>query len=188
MGWPRRLKLPDELDRRVVMAHGEQPLVAVRLKDEAWALATDRRLVVVDPQAPGDPRTDRAWFEVDTASWDDEAGVLSVSWVSGERSWLTLADPTDPALPTVVRERVESSVVARHRVTVPGRGGARVVVRRAGDQLVTQVLLDPGTDARDPLVADAVRRGRREVAELVGIDFPGAGGLNELGGLDGPAR
>jgi hypothetical protein len=158
--------VPDDVRAALRTGKGERVLAVAALDGGAWAVATDRRLVVLVPGT--EPRVDHGWHEVDTASWEGDSGVLAVRWVSGERTWLTLVDAGDVGLPTVLRERVESTVVAQRRVAVAGRGGARLVVRRIEGRLALQTVLDRGTDPGDPLVAEAVAAGRTELMDLVG--------------------
>jgi hypothetical protein len=167
----RGTDLPDDVSASLGLAKGEKALASAALTDGAWVVGTDRRLLVAAPAQP--PHLDRAWYDVDTASWDGETGVLGITWITGERSWLSLADEGEIRLPTVLRERVEASVVARHQVRVRGRGGARLVVRRVEGKVVLQTVLDPGTDPSDPLVAEALHGARAELVEMVG-DVDGA--------------
>lgn len=166
MRFRRGTDLPDAVSASLGLRKGEKALASAAMTDGAWVVGTDRRLLVA---AAGEaPRVDRAWYDVDTASWDGDTGVLGIIWMTGERSWLSLADEGEIRLPTVLRERVEASVVARHRVRVRGRGGARLVVRRVEDKVVLQTVLDPGTDPSDPLVAEALHDARGELVEMVG--------------------
>ncbi|MFP5347509.1 MAG: hypothetical protein ACLGIA_10825 [Actinomycetes bacterium] len=158
-------ELPEDVRSRLSLERRERVLASAELVDGAWAVGTDRRLLVVDDAGV---RVDRGWYEVDTASWDGEERVLSIFFVTGDSTWLTLAEGRDVRLPTLLRERVESSVVARHEVRVRGRGGARLVVRRVEGRLVLQTVLDPGTDPTDPEVAEALREGRAEITDMVG--------------------
>lgn len=158
--------LPDAVRAALNLQKGERALATAALTDGAWAVGTDRRLVLVDPD--GTVRVDGGWHEVGTAGWDDESDVLAVEWLDGDRTWLALADPEDARFATLLRERVESSVVASTRVSVRGVGGARLVARRVGGRLVAQVVPDRATDPHDPRLADALRRGREELVDLVG--------------------
>ena len=162
----RTSELPEDVRSQLSLGRRERMLAAAELEDGAWAVGTDRRLLVLDAEAG--VRVDRGWYEVDTASWDGEERVLSIFFVTGDSTWLTLAEDSDVRLPTLLRERVESSVVARHEVRVRGRGAARLVVRRIEGRLVLQTVLDRDTDPTDPQVAEALREGRAQISDMVG--------------------
>ena len=166
MAWKRGVQLPEGVRAALRLGRGEKPLAAAELVDGAWAVGTGSRLAVIGEA--GEVRIDAPWSDVDTATWDGDTGLLTVVWMTGARSLLTLADAGQVRLPMLVRERVESSVVARYRVDVRGRGGARLVVRRVAGRLVVQTSLDRGTDTADPDVREALARGRAELADRVG--------------------
>lgn len=166
MGWGRGVPLPDGVRTALRLGRGEKVLAAAALEDGAWVVGTHGRLVVAGKA--GELRVDRPWSDVDTAAWDGDTGRLTVVWMAGVPSVLTLTDAGQVRLPMLVRERVESSVIARQLVSVRGHGGARLVVRRVDERLVVQTAFDPGTDPADPAVAEAVSRGKAELADRVG--------------------
>lgn len=165
MRWPRRHRLPDDVRRAAALGKEERALASAETVDGDTLVATGDRLVLVSPP---DVVWARAWARVDAAGWDHETGVLSVEWLGEVPSALTLAAGTGPRLPEVVRERVESSVVTSQHVQVPDHGGARLVVRRAGEGLTLQVVPDPGTSLDDPALASAVEEARLELVDQVG--------------------
>jgi hypothetical protein len=145
-------------------------LAAARTVDGVWAVATDRRLLLVRGE---DVELHRPWWQVDTAGWDGDGGVLSITWVEGGGTWLELAEGSQEELPRVLRERVDSTVVATQHVKVEQvasvrRGGARLVARRIEGELRLQVLLDSGTDPTDPAVVAALDDGRAALEDMVG--------------------
>lgn len=162
----RRPDIPDDVRAAAGLHRRERVLAGAALTDGAWAVATDRRLVVV--AAGEQPRVDEPWHQVDTGAWNGDDGVLAIAWVDGRRTWLSLADSAAVRLPTVLRERVDSTVVAVQEFAVRGRGGGRLVARRIGEGLALQVLLRRGTDPSDPEVAEALADARAVLVDLVG--------------------
>lgn len=165
MHWPGRGKVPDDVRHAAGLGSGERVLAAATTADGDTLLATAERLLLVTHE---ELRWGHPWSHVETAGWDGEAGILDLRWLDGSATLVDLGDGAGPRLPEVVRERVESSVVTSQRVEVAGRGGARLVVRRAGDGLRLQVVPDAGTRLDDPAVAAAVERAWRELADQVG--------------------
>lgn len=166
---PGRVWVPDEVRRAADLAPHERVLAAATTVDDDTVLATTERLVLVSPAGR---RWARPWSRVDEAGWDAEAEVLRVVWLAEPTSDLALAPGPRARLPEVVRERVESSVVASRRADVRDRPGARVVVRRGPDGLVLQVVPDPGARLDDPALVAAVESVRRELADEVGATLP----------------
>lgn len=162
MRLPRRRHVPD-----VVRA------VAVRPGDRrtAWALTDDGTPVVTTERGlhlPGRDPVD--WADVERAGW--RRPVLTVVEGAevagtGRTTVLRLAED-DGGVPDVVHAGVTGSIAWTTHVRL-ATGGARVVARRRHEQelLDWQVVYDPGTDVRDPLVRaqaeQVVLRGRRTV-------------------------
>ena len=105
-----------------------------------------------------------AWEEVESASWDRDAGILVVREVG---TWgepkpvhrLTLDDP-GRLLPHV-RERVTASVVLTRYAEVSAGRGLRVTARRSASgarELSWTYDLDEGLDPADPAVQQAAER------------------------------
>ncbi|WP_461021842.1 hypothetical protein [Thalassiella azotivora] len=176
-GWGGRLRRlvrgeaggpPGEVLVALALGRRERVLAASPTAEGGWAVGTDRGFALVGADGAV---LDRPWSDVDTAAWDDVDGVLAVVWVGGRTTWVRPERPAAPATRRwlqVVRERVDATVVATHRVEVAGRGGARLVARRVGDALVLQVLPDRGTDLDAPDVAAAVAQGRAVLEDQVG--------------------
>ncbi|HEX5512169.1 MAG TPA: hypothetical protein VFX41_10675 [Actinomycetales bacterium] len=163
-------RIPDDVRAAAGLDRGEQVLAAAHNTDGAWTLATDSRLLLVR----GDEVVlDRPWWQVDTAGWDGDSGVMSIMWVGGASTWLELAEDSQEQLPRVLRERVDSTVVAVQHVKVEQlgsarAGGARLVARRIEGELRLQVLLNKGTDPTDPAVVAALDDGRAALEDMVG--------------------
>lgn len=88
-------------------------------------------------------------------------GAMLLSDLRARR--LPLAEPGK--LPQTVHQRVEASIVSRHRRDLDG-GGVWVVQRKVAGRAVVQLQMrpDPGTDL------DAVRRVAAEMARGIGLD------------------
>ncbi|MFC4113076.1 hypothetical protein [Nonomuraea zeae] len=86
--------------------------------------------------------------EIDRASWDEE-GVRVVT-TAGGRHFERISEPR--LLPETVRERVNSTIVVNKHVSLPGRGGVRLVARRppGGEVLGWTFVFDDGLDPEDP--------------------------------------
>jgi hypothetical protein len=100
--------------------------------------------------------------QVERIPWDL---VLRASWSEG---WLEVSAQERPggpasthrvpftgrpgALPDVVRDRVNASIVLQHHVPLEGDRGARIVARRqpSSTDLRWSVVFDPGLDPSDP--------------------------------------
>ena len=157
---------------RDLVSPGERVLAwgTIRSATGGYAVATDQALYL--PEMIRLP-----WEQITKATWGDDF-VLVVEGrlvapgearrdghaapVGPDRSWRVAID--DPhALPTVVYERVTSTIVVSERVVLQGDRGARVVGRRAGDGVRWTVTFDPGLDAEDP---ELRRRANEALADL----------------------
>lgn len=116
-----------------------------------------------------------AWELVLSASWDDEAGVLTVVEVApwGEATPVHALGLRDAAgLLQLVRERVQASLVVQRSVPVEPRRSVRIIARRAPaghGPLAWFVEYDDGLAPDDPAVAgvvdEALARARGDVGE-----------------------
>lgn len=140
-------------DVRSLLPEGERLLSWARVQPAGVALATDAALYLPVPDM-----LRLGWDLIVKATFTD-AAVLVVEGRADprgrDRAWrVVLADPG--SLPTVIYERVTSSVVVSERLILRGELGARVVARRAGEGLRWTVTFDAGLDPLDPaLRADA---------------------------------
>jgi len=125
-----------------------------------YAVASDTALYLPVPEPLRLP-----WELVAKATWGDDAVLVVEGRVDPrgrDHVWRVRLD--DPgAFPTVVYERVTSSVVVSERVALEGDDGVRIVARRAGDGVRWTVTFDPGLDPNDP---DLRRRADEALAEL----------------------
>ncbi len=147
------------------LGRGEKLLAVAQLTEQVEVVATSERLVV---RSRDRADWERRWPEIDTVSWDGDERVLTLLDVQGGGTDLDLVADEHLRLAQVVRERVQSTLVASRRVQVPG-GQVRLVVRKDGGRLLTQELADPGADATGPRARAQVAQAKRELADSVGM-------------------
>jgi hypothetical protein len=162
MGWLRRT--PDEV--RTAIADGERVLAWAPVQPAGFAIASDAALYLPVPQM-----IRLSWDLISKATFS-EAAVLVVEGrgapADRDRSWrVALEEPG--ALPTVVYERVTSSVVVSERVPLRGELGARFVARRAGEGLRWTVTFDAGLDPQDPSVRAEADAALAELRATLGV-------------------
>jgi hypothetical protein len=165
----RRGRTPDAVRSLLALPRGERPLAASALLPAGWAVATTAELAVVD--AAGAVAVRRAWAEVARAAYDPQREVLTVEWVDrSPDAHLALADADRSALPLVVRERVQWSVVLAEEVVLPGGRSARVAVRRTADgALFSQAIAGRGVDLDAPDVAPLIDAAEDRVRSAAGL-------------------
>lgn len=152
-------------------------------RDEGWLVATSRGLRVVPPEVTS--VTDAAevlpWHRVGHARWtatSDGGGSFEVValaevepgvQVRQPATRYALADAGD--LPSVVRRRVDQTVVASQRAPLPDRGGVLLVARRIPGQAAREwsVVFDDDADRQDPAKREVARQ---KLAEAVAAEQP----------------
>jgi len=146
--------------------------------DGGWVIATTAALVLVDAiegpvPGPGTPSTRRWWHDVAEATWDPQTRAVVVRWADGSAGLSALLDEPVGRLPEVVRERVMSTYVLSQRLSVQGRRGVTVAVRRHAvhGTLFTQAVADEGLNTRRAQVADQVAALTRDLAEQAGLQL-----------------
>jgi hypothetical protein len=148
---------------RVEVARGERVL--------AWAATADGAVLAGTRDAAYLDGVRLPWEQVEAADWDRDAGVVRISEVGswGEQRREHAFHVAEPGrFLELVRERVTASVVLQRHLPVPGRGGLRVIARRAprGDRpLAWFVEYDEGVDPAAPdvrAVADAALAAARD--------------------------
>lgn len=153
-------------DVRALVPDGEHLLAWSRVDPAGVALATDSALYLPAPHT-----VRLAWDLIAKATFS-EAEILVVEGRAEprgrDRAWrVVLRDPG--ALPTVVYERVTSSVVVSERVVLRGDLGARIVARRVGDGLRWTVTFDAGLDPEDPAVRADADAALAELRSALGV-------------------
>lgn len=151
----RQIALPDE-----------RVLAWAPTRSAGYAVATDAALYLPVPDT-----VRLAWDLITKATFSDEA-VLVVEGRpeprARDRAWRAVLDEPG-ALPTVVYERVTSSVVVSERVTLRGDLGARIVARRTGDGLRWTVTFDAGLDPGDPALRVEADAAVAELRSALGV-------------------
>ncbi len=162
MGFLRRV--PPEV--RASVAKGERVLAWARVQPAGFAIATDAALYLPVPSM-----LRFAWDLITKATFSEES-VLVVDGrpdpQARDRSWRVVLEEAG-ALPTVVYERVTSSVVVSERVVLRGELGARIVARRAGDGLRWTVTFDAGLDPGDPTLRSEVDEALADLRSSLGV-------------------
>lgn len=165
---------------RAVLADGEQALAWGALtRDEGWLVATDRGLRRLGADgAAGEPLP---WHLIGSARWTaagETGGTFVVTPLAevepgvqarGPEQRHSLADAGE--LPTIVRRRVDQTVVASQRSPLPGRGGVLLVARRIPGQPGREwtVVFDDDADRADPVARETARQ---KLADVVAADLP----------------
>lgn len=167
----RHPALPEPVRLRLALRRGDRVLASARLTEDAWAVASRAALHVAADAAVTDAIARHPWADVDRASLDADAAVLTVHMISGEDLALALADPEHSLrFAQVLRERVQSSVVHSEVVSLPAGGVVKVALRRdENGELLSQVIGDGTTDLADPAVAALVDAAERRVRGAAGL-------------------
>ena len=141
--------------------------MAAELTDGRWAVAARRSLYVAGPDGAVERRP---WCHVDRASLAPESSTITVSWVDGDRSELTLTGSGAAPFAETLRERVQYSVIHTEIVALPGGVAARVALRRdENGRLISQVIGSEGLDLTDPAVASQVDAAEARVRSAAGL-------------------
>lgn len=133
-------RLPAEVRRSLQLERGERVLTFAASED-GHVVATNLALHLSDG-------TRVPYETIDKASWDEDG--VRVLTVDGRRHAERIAEPH--MLPETVRERVNSTIVVNKHVSLPGRGGVRLVARRppGGEVAGWTFVFDDGLDPEDP--------------------------------------
>jgi hypothetical protein len=152
-------------------------------RDEGWLVATSRGLRVVPPQVTSVTESAAVlpWHEVGHARWmatNDGGGTFEVTALVEAEPGVQVRQPTTRYvltdagdLPSVVRKRVDQTVLASRRAPLPDRGGVLLVARRIPGQAAREwsVVFDDDTDRNDPVKREAARQ---KLAEAVAAEQP----------------
>jgi hypothetical protein len=150
-------------------------------RDEGWLVATSRGLRIVPQRVTSVPPEPLQWHEIAHARWSataDGGGSFEVTPLTEVEPGVqarepavrhVLADAGD--LPAVVRRRVDQTVVASQRSSLPGKGGVLLVARRIPGQAAREwtVVFDDDADRHDPAAREAARQ---KLAEALATDQP----------------
>ena len=183
----RRFARPPEAVRVAVLASpdpDERVLAWGPLtRDQGWLVATSRGLRIVPTEVTS--VTDAAevlpWHEIGSARWtptNDGGGSFEVTALVEVEPGVQVRQPatryvlTDAGdLPSVVRKRVDQTVLASKRAPLPDRGGVLLVARRIPGQAAREwsVVFDDDADRQDPAKREVARQ---KLAEAVAAEQP----------------
>ena len=174
-GWGRLggrgVQVPPEVLAAAVLGRGAAVLAAARATDGTWLVATRELLITVR----GGEVTPLRWEEVHRAEWDRDSATLTVEAVRdfGQPVASTAYEIEEPgALVSLVRERVDASVLLQRRIPVVGKRGFTLVARRpptGHGELTWSFEFDPGIDPDDAVVAAATDLALDEARESLGL-------------------
>jgi hypothetical protein len=140
-----RLRTPAEVKARVP----RERVLAWAPSGSSSVVATDDALVL--PQGADPERV--PWDLVLRVSWEPGGFELVSQERPGARAdTRQVPVPDAGALPGVIKERVNASIVVARQVALDGERGARIVARRTpgSSELRWSVVFDAGLDPRDP--------------------------------------
>ncbi|UOY03249.1 hypothetical protein [Blastococcus sp. PRF04-17] len=182
----RRFARPPEPVRVAVLASpdADERVLAwgALTRDAGWLVATSRGLRVVPTEVTSvEDAVVLPWHEIAAAQWtatNDGGGAFRVTalvevepGVQARRPEVrhVLTDAGD--LPSVVRRRVDQTIVASQRSPLPGGGGVLLVARRIPGRPGREwtVVFDDDERRSDP---EAREHARRKLAELVAAEQP----------------
>ena len=161
-----RTVLPPDVRDRLDLAKGDRVLAAAEITG-GWAIASRRalRATAVDGKI-----LRRPWADVDRASLDPTTDTITVVWIDGRRLNLHLLDNQHPAFSRALHERVQSSVVHRETVRIPGGAQVQVALRRdENGELFSQLIGRGQVDLTDPTVAALVDAAEARVRGAAGL-------------------
>ena len=177
----RRFARPPEPVRAVLADPDERVLAwGALVREGGWLVATSRGLCTV--RADGTTADDvLRWHEIGHAKWSagaDGGGSFAVTPLAEVEPGVqarqpvrryVLADAGD--LPATVRRRVDETVLASQRASLPGGGGVLLVARRIPGQPVREwtVVFDDDADRTDEVSREAARQ---KLADAVAADSP----------------
>lgn len=163
-----RKVLPPDVRARLDLFKGDRVLAFAEITD-GWAIASRRALHVTG----GDGEIlRRPWADVDRASLDPATDTITVVWIDGGTLDLHLLDNRRPAFSRALHERVQSSVVHRETVRIPGGAQVQVALRRdEHGELFSQLIGRGRVDLTDPTVAALVDAAEARVRGAAGLSL-----------------
>ena len=153
-------------DVRALVPPGERLLAWARVAPGGVAFATDAALYLPVPDT-----LRLAWDLISKATFSDAAALVVEGRQSPQgrdRAWRVILEEPG-ALPTVVYERVTSSVIVSERVELRGELGARFVARRTPSGLRWTVTFDAGLDPSDPALRAEADAALAELRSTLGV-------------------
>ncbi|MFB4277706.1 hypothetical protein ACBJ59_20615 [Nonomuraea sp. MTCD27] len=152
-------RLPADVRKSLTIEQGERVLTFAAAND-GFVVATNLALHLSDG-------TRVPYEHIDKASWDEEG--VRVLTMDGVRHFERISEPR--MLPETVRERVNSTIVVNKHVSLPGRGGVRLVARRrpGGEMLGWTFVFDDGLDPEDPGLRAQAEQALEGVRRSMGV-------------------
>ncbi|MER6944999.1 hypothetical protein ABZ297_40225 [Nonomuraea sp. NPDC005983] len=152
-------RLPADVRKSLATTPGERVLTFAASGD-GYLVATNLALYLSDGE--------RVPYEtIDKAFWDEEG--LNVLTMDGETRRAQVPEPR--LLPETVRERVSATIVVNKHVSLPGRGGVRLVARRppGGEVVGWTLVFDDGLDPTDPGLRAQAEQALEGVRRSMGV-------------------
>jgi hypothetical protein len=151
-------------------------------RGQGWLAATSRGIRVVPAEVSSvDQLVVLPWHEVGHARWtatNDGGGSFEVvalveiePGVQVRQTPIRYVLSDAGELPSVVRRRVDQTVVASQRAPLPDRGGVLLVARRIPGQAAREwsVVFDDDADRNDPVKREVARQ---KLADAVAAEQP----------------
>lgn len=148
---------------------GKMPVAAspiLPLESGLWIAGWPGYLAIVSENGS---RETYEWSEFETGNWEDEKNRLTLNFVDPRLEPLVFELPreADPLIITMVRERVDRSIVYQAFADLPSGGIARGQLRRRADEsLFVQIIVDNEPTSADEAV---LRDLENELRESVGL-------------------
>ncbi|NLW13124.1 MAG: hypothetical protein GX037_01100 [Trueperella sp.] len=161
-----RKKLPAHLADQA----GRMPAAATPVEpvsEGVWLAGWDGHFAVVPPA--GD-RQVYSWSDFEAGAWDDDTDSLELILVDPNNPPMSFKVPRDAdgTAITMIRERIERSIVYRQVEELPSGAIARGQVRRnPDDTLFTQIIVDSDITETDREALDLFEG---QLRETVGLD------------------
>lgn len=157
----------DEVNLGLARADRVLAVCVDRTTGERLVIST-HQLSIVTPE--GEVRLQKPWHLVDSGNYDNEADVLSVTWVD-RTPGLALHVGADRPFLTAFRERVTASLVIVDTLELGKGRSVKLVIRKdlARDALLDQVILGEGVRLAHPGVRERVEQARLALREQVGL-------------------
>ncbi|GAA3663653.1 hypothetical protein GCM10022224_029540 [Nonomuraea antimicrobica] len=152
-------RLPADVRKSLKIEPGERVLT--------FAVAADGHVVATNLALHLSDGTRVPYESIDRASWDEEG--VHVLTMDGVRRSEQISEPR--MLPETLRERVNSTIVVNKHVSLPGRGGVRLVARRrpGGEMLGWTFVFDDGLDPEDPGLRAQAEQALEGVRRSMGV-------------------
>ncbi|MFY9262819.1 MAG: hypothetical protein GX483_06025 [Actinomycetaceae bacterium] len=162
----KKARIPDFLrDANGTLALAASPVEPV--SEGKWIGGWATELALADSAGY---RQVHEWSDFENGSWDDDTNTLILTFVDPRLEPLVLSLPreADGLIITMIRERVDRSIVLQQFAEMPSGGIARGQLRRNADEsLFVQIIVDNEPTAADEAV---LRELENDLRGAVGLD------------------